>query len=328
LLFGYFVRQVGAAQIAAALWQIAWGFPLILALSGARQLVRSMAWVRAVEGHQLGLGDALPAVITGDALGNLTPLGLFIGEPAKCILVRDRVPLMASLSAVAIENFFYSLSAALTIAAGALLLLATFPMPFDLQLVSLGLVGGMTLLFVAAWWIVRKEFALASGGIGWMARFGIGRRRIAGWQQILSSLEQRVYGFSRRNRGALAPIVTLELLYHVFGTAEIYATVWLLAGRPPGVIDAFVLESVNRAVNVVFRFVPFRLGVDEAGTALFANVLGMSTALGVTLAVVRKGRVLFWTATGVLLLVRRGLTVRSLIADAEQAARRPDATRA
>src|SRR5687767_180323 len=86
LLFVYFVRQAGPAQIAAALRQIAWGFPIILLLSGARLILRSFAWMWAIEGHRLMLRDALPAVITGDAVGNLTPLGLLVGEPAKCIL--------------------------------------------------------------------------------------------------------------------------------------------------------------------------------------------------------------------------------------------------
>jgi len=33
-----------------------------------------------------------------------------ISEPAKPALIRDRLPLMAGLSAIAIENIFYSLS--------------------------------------------------------------------------------------------------------------------------------------------------------------------------------------------------------------------------
>ena len=40
---------------------------------------------------------------------------------------------------------------------------------------------------------------------------------------------------------------------------------------------------------------------------------------GVTLAVVRKARTIFWMAVGVLLLVARGLSLRTVAEEAERA---------
>ncbi len=73
----------------------------------------------------------------------------------------------------------------------------------------------------------------------------------------------------------------------------------------PTLLVAFVVETANRATNVIFKFVPMRLGVDEAGTGWpdgRARLLESRT--GVTLAIVRKMRVLFWTGIGLLLLAR------------------------
>ena len=50
-----------------------------------------------------------------------------------------------------------------------------------------------------------------------------------------------------------------------------------------------------------------RIGVDEAGTAFFSNLLAFGTAAGVTIAIARKGRMLVWTGVGVVALIRRGL---------------------
>lgn len=50
-----------------------------------------------------------------------------------------------------------------------------------------------------------------------------------------------------------------------------------------------------------------RLGVDEAGTGLAARLLNLGMASGVTLAIMRKGRVLCWTVLGVLFLAGRTL---------------------
>ena len=81
---------------------------------------------------------------------------------------------------------------------------------------------------------------------------------------------------------------------------------------PPTLLTAFILESVNRVINVVFKFVPLRTGIDEAGTGMLSKVLGFTTAIGVTLAIVRKARDIFWTAIGVALIVRRGLSLKNL----------------
>ena len=59
-----------------------------------------------------------------------------------------------------------------------------------------------------------------------------------------------------------------------------------------------------------WNFVPLRIGVEEAGSGLLAGLLAFGTATGVTLALVRKGRMLVWTTLGVAALAGRGLTVR------------------
>ena len=53
------------------------------------------------------------------------------------------------------------------------------------------------------------------------------------------------------------------------------------------------------------------LGVDEAGTSLATNVLGLGPAAGVSLALARKARVAVWTVIGIALLLHRGLSVRT-----------------
>lgn len=59
-----------------------------------------------------------------------------------------------------------------------------------------------------------------------------------------------------------------------------------------------------------------RLGIDEAGTGTFAEFLAFGTATGVTLAVVRKARMLVWMAVGAAFLLARGLSINRIIADA------------
>jgi hypothetical protein len=53
-----------------------------------------------------------------------------------------------------------------------------------------------------------------------------------------------------------------------------------------------------------------RVGVDEATTARFAEMLQVGSATGVTLALVRKARMLFWAVVGLALLGRRAIRRR------------------
>jgi hypothetical protein len=58
-------------------------------------------------------------------------------------------------------------------------------------------------------------------------------------------------------------------------------------------------------IVVAFKFVPYRLGVDEAGSAMIARALALDPAVGVALALVRRLRILFWNAAGLVLLAIR-----------------------
>jgi len=56
------------------------------------------------------------------------------------------------------------------------------------------------------------------------------------------------------------------------------------------------------------------------------KVLHLGTTVGVTLAIIRKARIICWTAVGVALLVGRGLSLRDVARGAEQAAQEASAT--
>jgi hypothetical protein len=51
-------------------------------------------------------------------------------------------------------------------------------------------------------------------------------------------------------------------------------------------------------LTLAFKFVPFRIGVDEAASGSIAPLLAVDPAVGVSLAVVRKVRNLFWSGIG------------------------------
>lgn len=325
LLFAYYVWKAGPQSIFANITQLGAGFLVILIISGMRPLVRAAAWTRCFEsGTRLRLRDALKAYLAGDALGNLTPLGIVVSEPAKAAFVRDRVPIVAGISALAVENLFYMLSVALFIFAGTAALLLSFPLNSKLRLASYATLAVVLVFILLGYLMVRRRWRFLSGALERLHRRGIARRFVEARRERFHSIEDRIYGFYELHRSRFLPILSLEACFHLAGVAEVYATLYFILDTPPPFAElalaAFVLESVNRVINVIFKFVPMRVGVDEAGTGLFTKVLKFGTPIGVSLAIIRKARVLVWTAVGVAVLVRRGLSVRSMAREAQEVA--------
>jgi Lysylphosphatidylglycerol synthase TM region len=312
-LFAYFVWRAEPARVWEKLTEVGAGFGLILVISGLRFAVRALAWTLCFEApHRLGFGAAFRAFLIGDTAGNILPVGLVVSEPTKVAMVRDRVPLAAATSAITVENLFYMLSVALFIFCGAAALLLNFPLTKTLRWSSEGVIAGVVVFALCAFWAARRQARFISGALELAARLGVGRRGLERRRERARAVEDRVYGFYGRNRRRFAPILALEFVFHMLGVAEAYATLWLMGGAPPSVFSAFLFESVNRVITMVFKFVPLRAGVDEAGTGALGRVLGFGVDAGVALAIVRKARAIFWMSVGVGLLASRGLSLRAV----------------
>ena len=320
LLFGYFVRKAGVSEIVSGIRRLGFAFFLVLLISSVRHIVRSIAWTRCVEApFRLRFRDALVARLMGDALGNIIPLvSAAVSEPSKAVFVKDRIPLMVGLSALAIENIFYGLSVALFIFSGTATLLLSFTLPKPLRYASIGALVATLIIVPLGFLVIRRQAKFLSGVIGFLAKLGVVPGTLQELKPRAETLEERVYGFYNRNERSFVAIFGLELLFHIAGVVEVYTTLTYISPVAPSLRQAFILESVNRIINVAFKFVPLRAGVDEGGTGQVSKVLGFAKATGVTLAIVRKGRDIFWATIGVALLLKKGFSLSSVREEASE----------
>jgi hypothetical protein len=298
LLFLYLIKSAGVGQIAAGIRDLGFGFILILAISSIRHIVRSIAWMLCVEApNRLGFRDAFRARLMGDAIGNILPFANFIvSEPAKPALIRDRIPLMAGFSSMVVENIFYSISVVIFVSCGMAAVLLNFSQSKSLRLISLITLGVIAVVVALGVVFIWSEVRVASRILSLLPD----RRVDPKWLERARAVEDIVYGFYRRHRARFLPILILEGSFHLAGVAEIYVTLLFISpGHPPTFFAAFILESVNRLITMVFKFVPLRLGVDEAGTGKVSQLLQFTEPAGVTLAIVRKARDLCWTMVGI-----------------------------
>jgi predicted membrane channel-forming protein YqfA (hemolysin III family) len=320
LLFAFFVWKSGTTEITSGIKRLGAGFILVLAISSLRYVVRTLGWTLCFEGpERLRFRDAFRAYIVGDAMGNLTPLGIVASEPTKAALVRDRVPLVVAISALAVQNLFYSLSVALFILSGIVVLLLSFPLTPGLRLMSLISLGVVCIIILIGFIIFKLRWRFLSAGFERLRKHRIGKRFLKEKQrESTSAVEDTVYNFYSRHRARCALIMLLEACFHLAGVLEVYVTLYFISDVPPTFLAAYVLESVNRIINVVFKFVPLRAGVDEAGSSWVTKVLKFGVSTGTTLAIIRKARVICWTALGVAFLVRRGLSTQAVAEETEE----------
>ncbi len=299
-LFVRSLYSLGMEQIVAGLVRVGWGFALIVLVAGAREAMRALAWTQTIEGPaRLGFAAAFRARLVGEAFSALLPMGILVGEPAKAVQVRHIMPFATAFAGLVLEFFFYTLSLLVLLSAGAI-----------------------TLLLTDAFQAYRQWLYLATPMIGLVTVGGIVRLRSRQAVRLRTRLPQtqaREGGMLQRTRLSLAAVAqrparqlvgvfALELGFQVLAVAEVYITLTLISPVPPTVSAAIVLETVGRVVTMAFKYLPMRIGVDEAGAAWFANVLHLGSQTGITLAVVRKLRLLFWSAVGLALLARERST--------------------
>lgn len=305
VLLVFSVRQAGWGNIQAAFRGLGGWLGVVVILGAVRMAIRAKAWSLCSRAHgEAGIPfrDAFTAVLAADAVGNLTPLGLLASEPTKVVLARRHGSTIANVSSVAVENGFYTVSVLAMLLGGTWVMLQRGIVPPTLERVGEGVVllsiAGLALVLV----VFRMRPAVLSGAWQVLGRL---RRRPARPAEAAMALETRIYDVVHWPPGRLAAVALCQALFHVVAVTE----VWLVLRRLPGgadttLVEAFLLEATGRFITVAFKFIPYRLGVDEMGSGSVAQWLGLGAPAGVTLALVRRVRILILNAVGVILLAR------------------------
>jgi len=313
VLFSYFVYSVGVTELVNNIAKFGFaGFAVIVMIYFFRIAIRATAWKLSVyEPYSLSLRDTIPAVIIGEAMSSMLPLGILVSGTSKAVAVRGRVPLVVGLSSIATENLFYSFTTSFFLILGAFTFLRNFPLEDGWVITIDILIVVLSILLVLGVVMVVRQWHFASETCEWLYQKGIGRRLLEHGRAEVRLFENFIYGFYRRYPKRFLPICLLEAAFHVLGVLE----VWFVLSRISEnalLLNAFLLESVSRLITVVFKLVPFVIGVDEAGSQFVSETVAAGVGIGITLAIIRKGRILFWTAIGLVLIVKRGLSLRQI----------------
>ena len=271
-LLAWQVRAHGATEILHGVASVGFaGGVAVLALSLARFYARATAWL-ALLSDRVPLGRAVRAVIAGDAAGNLTPLSVLVGEPAKAAYLRAPSGVRASLTALLAENYCFSVSVGLYVVLGTVVMFWRFTVQDDVRFAGALTIGFMVVVFASA-------AALAHWMRGWIGRY----------------YAAAPAGLPLRAR--LTRVVAAEATFHIFSFLEMWLTLWFVTGQSL-VAEALVLDAFGRVANVIFKVVPLQLGVLQVGSELVAQAIGLAPGVGTTVSLVRTARVMWWAVVG------------------------------
>ena len=290
LLFAYAIRNVGWDNVVGGIQRVGWGLIPILVVSGLRFVLRAAAWRLCIPPNaRFSLGQAFAAYLSGDSVGNVTPLGLLASEPTKLFLIRHRLATREAVSSLAVDFVVYSTSAATMIALGLVVLLANVPLSLGLRETAVAALAAI---------VIGVGVAVRLMGGTWKPERG----ERPPWRARLASLRESVFAFSAGHPARLWPVFGLDLLFQVLAVTEVYLILGWVLPQPPTVSEAIIFSALDRAIIIAFKFVPFRLGIDEVLSGGMATILGWPTATGVVLALIKKVRSIFWVGVGLALI--------------------------
>ena len=202
-----------------------------------------------------------------------------------------------ALAALTAETFFYSVSVALYVIASAGAMLAAFTLPDSVRWMGWIALGAMGLVVSGAVWLGWQRPAVASALLG-----RIPSARVRALLDRVRTFEANAYGATGTGTSRVRTVVLCDVLFHALSFVESWFTFWLLTGVT-ALLPALVFDGFNRVVNILFKWVPMRLGVEEGGTAILAKAIGYPSESGFVLGVVRKIRVIVWAIVGVVILM-------------------------
>ncbi|PYR59449.1 MAG: hypothetical protein DMF85_07695 [Acidobacteria bacterium] len=297
------VWRIGPALILDLLRRIGWRFFVVALLYALHLAVRGYAIWRVLPRAALPLAEVVRIRFAAEAVEMLTFTGPFLAEPAKgWLLTRHGVTAAQAFGAIAIEYLAYTLVSA-WLATGALwLLLARHALPGSLHGAAQGILTAM-LLFTAG-------FAFAAiTGIGLLvpivraSRVVIGRRRAEAGAARLEPVERILVDFMHRRPARLAEVIAAEAVSHSLLATEVWL-VFASVGLRFSPVDPWVVEGGVKFVNVAFFFIPGQIGASEGVYSLILVALGLPSAVGLTLSLVRRIRALLVAALGLIFLPR------------------------
>lgn len=250
--------------------------------------------------------------LVGEALNVVTPFGSLGGEPFKGLLIKQHygVPYTEGTASLLLVQAVNSMAMVPFVLVGAALGLGRGILAPALE------IGAMAAAVVITAFMLLVYVALHARALAALERRlgdSRGGKRLAGALVFIRAVDEQMFAFVRRTPGRFAVSLALAFLNWFFGAVEMFL-IFLFLGHPISFADAWMVEASVVLVRAATFFVPGHLGVQDGAIALMGQALAGSPEIGLTVALLRRGREMVWTAIGLAIGAWFGLKKRPVTA--------------
>ncbi len=306
-LLGYLVFRTGPAVVWKQMQTVGWGLALIIVLGGFAQFIKTCAWRQTFryDIRQLTWSRSFGVQVASDAAGQLGLAGKLLGEGIRVSLLGlgSAVPLSNRISATVIDGGLHTLTAAGVAVLGIIVSSLVAPLSGTWRAYALLLSSVLIALVILAAIAVASGWQLMGNAARAIGRLPRLHNWVSGKQATIDSAEHNLLTFYREAPTAFWACLSLNLLWHVLAILEVYLILRFMGASIIGVAGAFVLEGLTKVINLVGALNPGNLGTYECGNMLIAKMFGVTGTAGLTLALCRRARAVFWAGVGAMCMI-------------------------
>ncbi|MEO7540306.1 MAG: lysylphosphatidylglycerol synthase domain-containing protein [Pyrinomonadaceae bacterium] len=304
LLF-FLIYKTGHDDILGSIARVGWGFLAVVGLNLSRHLLRALSLYIAVgpEHRTFHYSNVVAARFGGEAINFFSFTGPFLGDAAKAVMLRSKLPMTHGASAIIIDNILYYLTVIIMVLVGVATLVIGYGSHSQVMSnVLIAIVAVGAILFLGPLIAIQRRIKPMSFVIRTLARRSLVPRFLLKRLHNIHEVETNVFEFYHHRPADFFIVFGISVFVHVVSVTEVYLVMNLLE-YDARVSTAFVIESLTKVINAVFGFIPGTIGVYEGGNGLILKALGYTAAMGITLAIVRRGAILITTFIGLLVLL-------------------------
>jgi uncharacterized membrane protein YuzA (DUF378 family) len=219
------------------------------------------------------------------------------------ISLLDRaVPLPSALSAGAIDGALHSFTAVLITVSGISATLLLAPLSSTWRFYAILLVAVLISAVIFAAVAVRNRWQLVGNVTRAIGRLPRLNAWVSGKQPVIDSAEDNLLTFRQEAPVSFWATLLLNFLWHVLAVLEVFVILRFMgAGIALG--GAFVVEGLTKVINLVGALNPGNFGTYEGGNMLIAKIFGVTGTAGLTLALCRRVRIVFWAGVGAMCMI-------------------------
>ena len=302
-LFAWFVQRAGPGEIWKTCASLGWYAPLTLIPYGVVYFADTVGWrfafaARALKG--VGFWTLYRVRWCGEAVNNVVPSAYVGGEAVKVYLLHKRGMDAGDVAAsVIIGRSMQTLTQVIFIALGSAAFLSLAPAESGVRTGLLVVLGGSVAAVGVLFWLqTRGLFSMVFRAV---ETFGMKLQALEAKRTKLMRIDELIVEFYRKQRGRVAASGGGYLCGWLLDTMDIFLVAWLV-DMPITWTQALAIEAFIGVAKVLGLFVPGAIGVQESGIALVCRLAGLPDALGLSYAIIRRGREVVYASIGWLLL--------------------------